>query len=352
MRKEAMSSAGGRPVPAVSAAAVARAAGVSPAAVSYVLNGKGGVSPETRRHIIHIANELGFRPRKSSHSADMQRTRVIGLILPNIINPMFPRWAQGIISAASDSGYEVFVATTQDDPAVLAQVTTTLAHRNVDGIILAASLRDDATALRTLRAARIPYVCLSRRADFLDSDFVGIDDDAAATLLMQHMLGHGFTEIATVIGPRFSTASLAREQAFVRTAAAAGVIIGGDRKISTRVNNEGGRLAAERLFSARTPPEAVVCGSDELAIGVMEYALSKGLRIPEDVAVAGCDGLPHSRSGLINLTSIVQPQQEMAHEAFTMLLKRIEAPSSTYSTRVCRHRLHIGRTCGCMPPAN
>ena len=112
--------------------------------------------------------------------------------------------------------------------------------------------------LRTLRAARIPYVCLSRRADFLDSDFVGIDDDAAATTLMQHMLSHGFTEIATVIGPRFSTASLAREQAFVRTAAAAGITISGDRKISTRVDNEGGRLAAERLFSAGTPPQAVV----------------------------------------------------------------------------------------------
>jgi len=349
MQEQATAVTSDRPVAPVSAAAVARAAGVSSAAVSYVLNGKGGVSPETRRHIIHVANELGFRPRKSSQSTDLQRTRVIGLILPNIINPMFPRWAQGVISAAADSGYEVFVATTQDDPEILAQVTATLANRNVDGVILAASLRDDARALRTLRAARIPYVCLSRRADFLDSDFVGIDDDAAATLLMQHMLGHGYTEIATVIGPRFSTASLAREQAFVRTAAAAGVVITGDRKISTRVNNEGGRLAAERIFASGTPPQAVVCGSDELAIGVMEYALARGLRIPEDVAVAGCDGLPHSRSGLINLTSIVQPQQEMADEAFAMLLRRIETPSGSYTSRVCRHRLHIGRTCGCSP---
>ncbi|WP_400160224.1 LacI family DNA-binding transcriptional regulator [Arthrobacter sp. BPSS-3] len=339
-----------RPLSPVSAAAVARAAGVSAASVSYVLNGKAGVSPETRRHIIHVANELGFRPRKSSQSTDLQRSRVVGLILPNIINPMFPRWAQGVISSAADSGYEVFVATTQDDPEILAQVTATLANRAVDGVILAASLRDDARALRTLRAARIPYVCLSRRADFLDADFVGIDDDAAATELMQHMLGHGYTEIATVIGPRVSTASLAREQAFVRTAATAGVVISGDRKISTRVNNEGGRLAAERLFAGGNPPRAVVCGSDELAIGVMEYAMARGLRIPEDVAVAGCDGLPHSRSGLINLTSIVQPQQDMAQEAFAMLLQRIDAPSRSYTSLVCPHRLHVGRTCGC-PPA-
>ena len=350
MQDRTLTAPADRPLSPVSAAAVARAAGVSPAAVSYVLNGKAGVSPETRRHIIHVANELGFRPRKSSQSTDLQRSRVVGLILPNIINPMFPRWAQGVISSAADSGYEVFVATTQDDPAILAQVTATLANRAVDGVILAASLRDDARALRTLRAARIPYVCLSRRADFLDADFVGIDDDAAATELMQHMLGHGYREIATVIGPRVSTASLAREQAFVRTAAAAGVVISGDRKISTRVNNEGGRLAAERLFAGGNPPRAVVCGSDELAIGVMEYAVSRGLRIPEDVAVAGCDGLPHSRSGLINLTSIVQPQQDMAQEAFAMLLQRIDAPSRSYTSLVCPHRLHVGRTCGC-PPA-
>ena len=95
MQEHATSVAVDGPAPPVSAAAVARAAGVSSAAVSYVLNGKGGVSPETRRHIIHVANELGFRPRKSSQSTDPQRTRVIGLILPNIINPMFPALGPG-----------------------------------------------------------------------------------------------------------------------------------------------------------------------------------------------------------------------------------------------------------------
>mgnify|MGYP001143307733 CR=1 FL=1 len=93
--RKASRTTGPRPT-TVSAAAVARAAGVSPATVSYALNGKGGVSVETRRRIIGVANELGFRPRKSSSPADPLRTRVVGLILPNIINPMYPRWAQEI----------------------------------------------------------------------------------------------------------------------------------------------------------------------------------------------------------------------------------------------------------------
>lgn len=334
----------------VSAAAVARSAGVSSATVSYIMNGRPGASTETRRHVVKIANEMGYRPNGHSPGHDPLLTRVVGLILPNIVNQMYTGWAQYIIDATAAEGFDVFVATTQDDPESLAQVAGTLAARNVDGVIIAAALREDARALRTLRQKRIPYVCLSRRSDHLPGDFVGIDDDSAAAELMRHILEHGYREIATVIGPRFSTASIAREQAFVRTAKAAGVLISGERKISTRLNSDGGRVAAEKLLGSAVPPRAIVCGSDEIAIGVMEHALSLGLRIPEDVAVAGSDGLPHSRSLLIGLTTIVQPVKEMAERSFELLLDQITSPRSTYAHSVCTHRLHVGRTCGCPSP--
>lgn len=333
----------------VSAAAVARASGVSAATVSYIMNGRPGASTETRRHVVKIANEMGFRPSGHAAGRDPLLTRVVGLILPNIVNQMYTGWAQHIINATAAEGFEVFVATTQDDPESLSQVAGTLAARNVDGVIIAAALREDSRALRTLRQKRIPYVCLSRRSEHLPGDFVGIDDDAAAAELMDHILGHGYREIATVIGPRFSTPSLAREQSFVRTASAAGVTITGERKISTRLNSDGGRVAAEKLFASVNPPRAVVCGSDEIAIGVMEHVLSRGLRIPEDVAVVGSDGLPHSRSLLIGLTTIVQPVKEMAERSFELLLDQITRPRSTYAYSVCAHRIHIGRTCGCSP---
>lgn len=336
----------------ISAAAVARAAGVSTAAVSYVMNGKSGVAPDTRRHIIAVANELGFRPPSGGMAAEANRTRVIGLVQPNIVNPTYPCFAQGIISAGTESGYEVFVATTQDDPRTLEQVAAALVARNVDGVILTAAFREDASALRTLRTARIPYVCLSRKSLFLEGDFVGIDDDAAATQVMRHVLTHGHTRVATVVGPRFSTASLAREQAFVRTAAAYRIGISGDRKISTQLDSDGGRRAAERLFTADEPPTAVVCGSDEMAIGVMEYAVAHGIRVPEDVAVTGCDGTPHNLSGLISLTTIVQPHEEMARGAFRLVLERLADPAGRHRSLICDHRLHLGRTCGCVPPTS
>lgn len=333
--------------PKVSAAAVARACGVSAATVSYAMNGQPGVSSETRRHIVKVANELGYRPSAHGHLPDPQLTRVIGLVLPNIVNQMYTGWAQHIINATAAEGFEVFVATTQDDAESLAQVVSTLAARNVDGVIVAAALREDSRALRSLRQKRIPYVYLSRRSDHIPGDFVGIDDDAAASALMAHILSHGYTEIATVIGPRFSTASLAREQAFVRTAASAGITVTGERKISTRLNADGGLVAAEKLFNSPKPPDAIVCGSDEIAIGVMEHALALGLAIPDDVAVVGSDGLTLSRSRLINMTTIVQPVQEMAERAFELLLSQITKPRTTYAHTVCEHRIHIGTTCGC-----
>ena len=333
----------------VSAAAVARACGVSKATVSYVMNGQGGVSAETRRRVIKIAGELGYRPAAGPRP-DPQLTRVVGLILPNVSNPMYTGWAERIISVTREQGFDVFVATTDDDPDTLAPVAATLAARNVDGVIIAALMREDLRALRTLRQKRIPFVCLSRSADQLHGDYVGIDFDAAATLLMEHVLSHGYREIATVIGPRFSTASLIREEAFVRAAEAAGISVRGSRKISTRLDSAGGRAAARSLLGGARPPEAVVCGSEEIAIGVMEHAMSIGLRIPEDLAVVGGDGLPHSRSALINLTTVIQPINVMAERSFELLIDQITRPRSTYHHVICDHRLHIGRTCGCPLP--
>lgn len=331
----------------VSAAAVARAAGISPAAVSYVMNGRHGVSADTRRQVLRIANELGYRPSGQGRLPGQLLTRVVAFILPNITNQMHTGWAQHIITAAAAEGFDVFVATTFDDPESLAQIASALAARSVDGVIIAGALREDSRALRTLRRQRIPYVYLSRRTDHVPGDFVGIDDDTAAAELMQHIVDHGYTEIATVIGPRFSTASLARETAFVRTARAADVQITGPRRISTRLSADGGLVAAQQLLSAPSPPRAIVCGSDEIALGVMEHALALGLRIPEDLAVVGSDGLPHSRSRLIGMTTIVQPVKQMATRAFDLLLDQIGSPRTTHADTICPHRLHLGTSCGC-----
>ncbi len=331
----------------VSAAAVARAAGVSTASVSYAMNGRPGISPETRRHIVQVANRLGYRPKVEGRHPGPQLTRVIGLVLPNIVNPMFTRWAQEITTATALEGFEVLVTTTQDDPETLAQRATTLATRQVDGVIIAAALREDARAVRTWRQHGIPYVYLSRRSSHVAGDFVGIHDGEAASQMMKHLLDHGYTEVATAVGPRLSTASSDREQAFLTTASQAGVTVPPTWRVSTSLSADGGGMAAEHLLATGKRPQAIACGSDEIALGIMEYALSKGLRIPEDLALASMDGLPRSRSLMIDLTTTVQPTKEMGQRAFELLLQQITSRRSTYNSVTLEHQLHVGHSCGC-----
>lgn len=330
-----------------SAAAVARAAGVSTATVSYVMNGKPGVSPGLRRRILSLAQEMGHRPRVGADLPGPQRNRVIGLVVPNMINPMFSRWAHGVVEHAEESGHEVFLATSKDDPDRLARTVRALVARRVDGLILTAVPREDVGALSFLRTVRVPYVQLSRKSDFVPGDFVGVDDTAGAHQVMEHVLDHGHTRVATVVGPRFSSASAARERGFLAAASARDAPVPPHWRISTPLDNLGGRRAADALLQGGELPDAVVCGSDEVAIGVMEYLLKHGVSTPEDVAVTGFDGLPHSRSELIGMTTIVQPQAEMARHAFDLLQQRLSAPGSPYQSIILPHEWWEGRSCGC-----
>lgn len=338
----------GRPA---SAAAVARAAGVSPATVSYVMNGQPGVSEETRERVLRLARELGHRPRGGAKVPRVRRNHVIGLVVPNMINPMFPRWAQGVVERATETGHEVFLASTQDDHEVMERTVRAMIARRVDGLILTSVHREEVSALQLLRSARVPYVQLSRKSDFVAADFVGIDDAGAAQQMMTHLVEHGRTRIATVIGPRFSSASAARERSFLATAQELGRPVPPEWRISTRLHNMGGRQAAQALLASDPVPDVIACGSDELAIGVIEYLIKQGLRVPDDVLVCGFDGLPHSRSELVGMTTIVQPQIEMAQAAYDVLQQRLDHPSAPVQTHILPHQLWVGRTCGCPPEA-
>jgi LacI family transcriptional regulator len=333
-----------------SAATIARQLGVSEATVSYALNGKPGVSESTRRKVLKLANEYGLRPRTAG--ADPALSRVIALLVPNLTNPMFTHWAQEILTVASTEGYEVLVVPTDDDPHRLVAAARMLVGRSIDGAILLAARRRETEALTILREARLPFTYLSRRSDLVFADFVGVDDYAAAGELARHVLEHRPSRPATVIGPRFSTASGQREEGFIDAFAHAGIQIPGERRIATDLSREGGRKAAEHLLALRERPDAVLCGSDEISIGILEVLAGEGLTAGKNLIVTGFDGLDHATSPLIGLTTVVQPRRQMALEACRQLFDRLRSSSGhEHRTAIVPHTLSIGRSCGC-PPQN
>lgn len=337
----------GRPV---SAAAAARAAGVSAASVSYVMNGRPGVSEHTREHILRTAEELGHTLGDQAARLRSPRSKVIGLVLTDLANPFYTEIAAGVIDAARSHGYEVFVAHTQEDPGTLASVTDAMVARHVDGVILTVLHPDDGDVIRKLRSAQIPFLQLSRRIPCLESDFVGIDDHAAAGEMMRHMLAHGYRDVVTVVGPRESSASAAREEGFAAAAREAGVRLGGGRRISTYLSEDGGFRAVQRVLDGGRPPRALVCGSDVIALGALTALRARSVAVPDDIAVTGFDGLFPSATPLVELTTVEQPRREMGGQALELLVQRIAGTGGACRHVVRAHRLRTGTTCGCPRP--
>lgn len=331
----------------VSAAAVARAAGVSPAAVSYVMNGRPGVSSETRAWVLEVAEKLGHTSSERASQLRSQRTRVIGLVLTDLANPFYTEIAAGAIDAARDRGYEVFLAHTQEDPDTLRSVAEAMLARQVDGMILTVLHPDDGDVIRTLRSAHIPFIQLSRRIDQVDADFVGIDDQVAAGEMMRHVLSHGYRDVVTIVGPRTSSASAAREKGFTASAAEHGIRTVHSGRISTYLSEEGGFRAVEQVLAGKVLPQAFVCGSDVIALGAIGALRAHSIAVPDDVAVTGFDGLYPGASALAELTTVEQPRREMAARALDLLVSRVDGVGGSCRNVVRAHRLRIGTTCGC-----
>ena len=329
----------------VSAGDVARAAGVSTAAVSYVFNGRGGVSDATRDHVRRIAQSLGYdRPVRDPRPRSLD---VLGLVLSNVANPFYPELSVAFCEAAAHRGFGVFLAHTEDDEDSLARTLRSMAERGVDGVAIAVARSDSAEPVRQLRAARMRFLQISRAFSGVEGDFVGIDDDGAARQMAAHAIEHGRLPIATVVGPRTSSASLDRERGFLERLRASGVDVPADYRVSTDLTLAGGRAAARHLLALPEPPRFVLCGSDVLALGVMTQAQSDGRSVPRDIAVTGFDGIELCATSMIRLTGIVQPRTEMARQAADLLVDRIEGRRSATARTRLPHRLRIGRTCGC-----
>ena len=200
-----------KPAAKLSAAALARALGVSPAAVSYALHGLPGVSDETRERILRAAAEGGLQVLPRELAA---RRPVLGLALADVGNPFYSELAISVTDAARAEGFEVFILTTNDEQAAIEASVSAMVEHRVDGVLLSALDSRNAAVCRTLRAAHIPFVQLSRRMEGIKADFVGIDDFTAGQEVMDHMLAHGYRRIALVTGLTSSSASRRRAEGF------------------------------------------------------------------------------------------------------------------------------------------
>ena len=306
---------------------VAARAGVSAATVSRVVNGKQGVSEPTRRRVAAAIELLGYqRPNRSPES----RSGLVGLIVPELDNPIFPLFVQAIESDLAAHGYTPFLCSAtlavQED-----EYIDMLLGRGVAGLVFVcgrhANAEVDHGRYHQLRAEGVTMVLVNGWLEGLDAPFVSTDDVAAMHKAVDHLRDLGHTRIGCAMGPARYVTSRRKVTGFLQAMRTShrGVDHGVDPEhlvVNTVFSVEGGHAAAQELLDRGVT--AIVCGSDVMALGAIRAGRAAGLRVPQDLSVVGYDDSAMLAFTDPPLTTMSQDVMAISRHAVHALLDEID----------------------------
>src|SRR3981081_2393164 len=303
---------------------LAAQAGVHPSTVSRIVNDDPQlrVSAATGARVKELIKKTGYRPDGMARGLKLRQSFVLGVLVPDVLNPLFAAIFRGVEDAALEEGYTVILSSTDGHEDREREILLALQSRMIDGMVVAsASLRD--SSVRWLREHDVPHVLVNRYSDQKDY-FVGTDDKLGARLATAHLLALGHRRIPHLAGPRNISTSVNRQRGYEEALKAAG--IEPDAALIVETGFVGaGVTATHRLLEGRKRPTAVVAVNDVAAVGAYDAAEQLGLRIPADLAVTGYNDIPIVARLRPALTTIHVPAQEFGRAAARMLLEQMVA---------------------------
>jgi DNA-binding LacI/PurR family transcriptional regulator len=301
---------------------VAKKVGVSEATVSRVLNEKPGVAEPTRQAILTALDVLGYeRPTKLRG----ERARLVGLVLPELQNPIFPAFAEVMGAALAQRGFTPVLCTQTAGGVSEADYVDLLLQQQVSGIVFIGGLyaQEDAPHDHYARLAErhLPTVLVNASFNDLGFPCVACDDTVAMEQAMGHLLSLGHTRIGVLIGPPDHVPSQRKLAAARVVAARAGVPLEPNQIVHSLYSLEGAQAAATRLIDAGV--SGVVCASDPMALGAIRAARRAGLNVPKDLSVVGFDDSALMTCTDPPLTTIRQPIEPMCRMVIELLVSQI-----------------------------
>lgn len=303
---------------------VARLAGVSSATVSRVLNGTTAVTPGLCHKVLTAVDALGYVPHGPARALAMRRSNTIGAIIPTIDNAIFARGVRALQNRLFDCGYTLLLASSDYDFDRERREAQALLGRGIDGLMMVGELHDH-HVYELLAQKHVPYVNIwLHRADSAHP-CVGFDNEAAAYQIANYLLELGHTRIAMVAGIRAGNdRAQARVDGVTRALRDRGLFVEPGLFSEQPYEIVDGRRAAAALLDMASPPTAIVCGNDILAMGVLFECKARNWAVPEDVSVTGFDDLRLVGHLEPPLTTIRVPCEEMGCRAADYLMARIE----------------------------
>ncbi|PWB97692.1 LacI family transcriptional regulator [Salinibacterium hongtaonis] len=304
---------------------VARAAGVSKSLVSFALNGKPGVAPQSRDRILRAAGELGWVPSVRARSLTTARAYALGLVIardPAVISEdsFFPAFIAGIEAALAPVGQALVLSMVPDERAEHETYRQLVAHDRVDGVILT-DLRESDSRVPLLRELGLLAVTLGHPQQHSEFPAVSVDDAPGIRAAVDHLVDLGHRRIAHVAGSSGMLHAARRSMAFSEALTLHG--LRPDLVVEADFTAQGGAKATRDLLALEHPPTAIVYANDPMALAGMGVAQRLGLRVPEDLSVTGFDGGEAGRHNFPALTTVVTSVQEWGGASARALLSLI-----------------------------
>lgn len=322
---------------------VASRAGVSVATVSRVLNDHPAVREDTRSRVLTAVAELGYRPNAVARSLRTHHTRTLGLVISDVLNPFFTELARAVEDAARACGYSVIIGNADERPALQEHHVRTLLERRIDGLLVSPTDGGN-EAIREAVAAGTPVVFVDRWIRGLDVPVVHADGRGAVHELVAHLYRLGHRRLAIIGGPCETTTGDERVAAFRAALDAHGLPLPPEYTGQGDFQTESGRRETAAFLDLPEPPEVVFAADNLMALGAMDEIRRRGLRVPDDVALAAFDDIPWFLHTDPPVTAIAQPTGELGHRAVEALTGLVEGRGAESVTLTAR--LVTRRSCG------
>jgi LacI family transcriptional regulator len=281
------------------------------------------VNPETAERVLRAADELGYRPNRIARGLKTSRSHTIGVLIPDITNPLFPPILRGIEDRLDEAGYTSLIVNTDNDPTRERVYLEAMRGRQVDGFI-SATARLDRELLAELSAAGTPLVLVNRSLEDGSVPAVTVDDRRGIALAVEHVVRLGHARIGHIAGPQNLSTGHRRYLGFVEQMGRAGLDLPDEHvRFSASFTEAEGAAACAELLEAAPQLTAIVAANDLLALGCYDALEARGLSCPDDVSIVGFNDMPFVDRLRPALTSVRIPQRQIGKVAADLLLTRL-----------------------------
>lgn len=329
---------------------VAQMAGVAISTASAALNRSAPVSDEVIAKVEAAVREIGYVPHGGARSLRMGRSRLIGLILPDITNPHFAKVAKVVESACLSAGYMVAVYSTSEDHDRERQILTMMRMQRVEGLIIIPTRSDAEHGARVIDQIHVPTILLDSFIEGLPYDVIKLDNIAAGRIATEHLIGLGHTRIAVTVGRDNIVTGEHRLQGYRQALAAHGLSVEQDLLLDGRFDQTLAHDSTMARMQQPHPPTAIFALSNMMTLGVLNALHELGLAVPRDVSVIGIDDFDFANIMNPPPTVVAAPVLEMAQTAISALLTEIahKQPPTGAQTVFSPH-LIIRKSCAARP---